>query len=203
MFATFHAQYSPSPVHVLNSRASSTGDRCSVSILGGTVDVHVSIVSLVEQSHSETSVHSEGRNHSDSPLLAVTTMVSTPFGTVCGSPSDITIPPSLIHLGWEVVPSACMEALLLCSISRHQDFQKRSLDSQQLLEDRPQIAYTTTVGFTSLTGPGNKVLIQLVLLSSSDSHFSLLSPQTVKGSQLRYDITVLQRLFQKGIWALS
>ena len=94
-----------------------TRDRCSVLILGGTVNVHVSTISLVEQSHSETLVHPGGRNHSDSPLVAVTTVVSTPFTTVCGSPTDLTIPPrsivsTRVYLGWKVVRSGCMESLM-------------------------------------------------------------------------------------------
>ena len=60
-------QHSSSPVYVSSSRASSTGDTCSVSNLAETVDVHVSTVSLAEQSHSETTNHSGRRDHSDKP----------------------------------------------------------------------------------------------------------------------------------------
>ena len=52
-----HVCHSPqrasSPVYVSSSRATSTGDRCSVTGLVGEVDVHVSAVSPAQKSHLE------------------------------------------------------------------------------------------------------------------------------------------------------
>ena len=108
-------QFSSFPVLVSDSGASSIGD--SVSILGGMVDVHISTVSLVEQNHSEISVHSNRQNHSDSPWWpSQLWFPCTPVTTVCGSPSDNTIPlrsiiiSTRIHLRWEAIPSAHIKA---------------------------------------------------------------------------------------------
>ena len=65
-------QFPPSSVHVSNSGATSTGGRCSVSGLAGEVNVHVSAVSLAQQSHSESMCHPGGRSDPDSPLVAIT-----------------------------------------------------------------------------------------------------------------------------------
>ena len=46
-------QHPTSPVHVSDSRASSTGNRCTITTFAGTVDVHISSISLAEQSHSK------------------------------------------------------------------------------------------------------------------------------------------------------
>ena len=48
MFATLH-NLASSPVYVKSSRASSTGDRCSITRLAGEVDVHVSTVPPAQQ----------------------------------------------------------------------------------------------------------------------------------------------------------
>ena len=58
-------QFRPSSVHVSNSGATSTGGRCSVSGLAGEVNVHVSAVSLAQQSHSEKQeAHAGSRDRS-------------------------------------------------------------------------------------------------------------------------------------------
>ena len=51
---SYSPQHTSSSVYVSSSRATSTGDRCSVTVLAGTVDVHVSTLSPAQQSHSET-----------------------------------------------------------------------------------------------------------------------------------------------------
>ena len=79
-------QHASSPVYVSNSVASSTGDRCSVTRLVGEVDVHVSTVSLAQQSHSETKDHPGGLGNSNSPLVAITTVVPTSYSSVCRPP---------------------------------------------------------------------------------------------------------------------
>ena len=61
-----------------------------------------------------------------------------------------------VYLGWQVIQSACMEAL------KQQDFQKRSLDSRKLLEGPLHTECMTTAGFPLLTGPQDKELIHLV-----------------------------------------
>ena len=70
MFATV-------PVYGYDSGASSTGDRCSVTGLAVAVNVHVSTIPPAQQSHSETEDHPRWRDNSNSPLVAVTTMVRT------------------------------------------------------------------------------------------------------------------------------
>ena len=86
-------QHASSPVYVSNSRASSTGDRCSVTRLAGEVDVHVSTISPAQQSHSETTDHPGGQSDTNSPLVAVTTMVSTSNMSVCGPLSHQSVLP--------------------------------------------------------------------------------------------------------------
>ena len=89
----------------------------AVTRLAGTVDVHVPTVSLSQQSHSETMCH-PGDN-SKSPMVAISTVIPTPDLTVCvcGPPSRHSIPvrstlTTGVHLGWQVVPSARIEALM-------------------------------------------------------------------------------------------
>ena len=78
-----------SPVYVSSSEASSTSDRCLVTGLAGEVNVHVSTVSPAQQSHSEAQDHPDGRGDTHRPLVAVTTVVSTPATIKCGSPATI------------------------------------------------------------------------------------------------------------------
>ena len=109
----------PSSFHVSDSGATSTGGGCSVSGLAVEVDVHVSYVSPAQQGYSETRVDTGGRIDSDSSLMAKTVMVPTPTSSLCGPSTVLSLPPrssvttgSEIHLGWKVVPSARMEALV-------------------------------------------------------------------------------------------
>ena len=55
--------------------------------LAGTVNVHVSTVFPAQQSHSEAQDDPGGRGDTPSPLVAVTTEVSTLATAVCGPPS--------------------------------------------------------------------------------------------------------------------
>ena len=110
-------QHTSSPVYVSSYEASSPGDRCPVTGLAGEVDVHVSTFSPVQQSHSEAQDHSGGQGDTYSPLVAVTIVVSTLTTSVCGPPMLLSIPPipavtTGLYLEWQVVPSACMEALM-------------------------------------------------------------------------------------------
>ena len=123
-------QHSSSPVYVSYSGASSTGDTCSVSKLAGEVDVHVSTTSPAKQIHSENQVHPGGRGNSNSPLVAVSVVVST------------TGPPS--HHSGRLLSEQGYVSDGKSYISTHggshittkkQDFRKRSLGSRQLLED--------------------------------------------------------------------
>ena len=86
-------QHASSPVYVSSSRASSTGDRCSVTRLAGEVDVHVSTVPPAQPSHSEAQYHPGGRSDTNSPLVAITTVVSTSTMSVCGPSSLLSEPP--------------------------------------------------------------------------------------------------------------
>ena len=151
-------QHPPSPVYVSDFRAAITGDRCSVSGLAGAVDVHVSTVPLAQQSHSETTCHPGGQSNSNRPLVAITAVVPTPALTVCGQPSLLPIPPRStvttgIHLRHTVVPSALMEALM-------QHYQAAALSEEVSRLAAAQIAYMTTGGFASLTGPQGRDLIR-------------------------------------------
>ena len=111
-------QHASSPVHGSSSGASSTGDRCFVTGLALEVNVHVSTVSPAQQSHSEAQEHPDRRGDTHRPLVAVTTVVSTPATIECGSPATILSVPQRpfvttgLYLKQQVVPSACMEALI-------------------------------------------------------------------------------------------
>ena len=109
----------PSLVHVSNSGAKSPSGGCSVSGLAGEVNVHVSSISPAQQSHSEALIHSGGRGSPHSPLVAESVVVSTPTTSLCGTPPGLSLPSRSsvpagpeVCLGWKVVPSALMEALM-------------------------------------------------------------------------------------------
>ena len=83
----------------------------------------------------------------------------------CGPPTLLSVlqRPTVttgICLERQVVPPARMEALM--QHYQQQDFQKKSIDSQQLLEDPLQIKCTMTGGYPLLAGPQGKDLIRLV-----------------------------------------
>ena len=101
-------------VHVSSSGATSPSGG-----LAGEVNVHVSSIPSAQQSHSETLVHPGGRSNSRSPLVAESVVVSTPTSSLCGTPAGLSLPSrssvpagSEVCLGWKVVPSARMEALM-------------------------------------------------------------------------------------------
>ena len=109
----------PSSVHVSSSGAKSPSGGCSVSRLAGEVNVHVSTLSPAQQGRAEVPVHPCGRGDSRSPLVAVSTVVSTPTTSLCGTPVNSPIPSRSsvpagpeVHLRRKVIPSACMEALM-------------------------------------------------------------------------------------------
>ena len=91
----------------------------SVSGLAGEVNVHVSPIPPAQQDHAEASIHSGGRGDSRSPLVADSIVVSTSTTSLCGTPlsspllSGSSVPEGPeVHLGWKVLPSALMEALI-------------------------------------------------------------------------------------------
>ena len=109
----------PSLVHVSNSGATSPSGGYSVSGLAGEVNVHVSSIPSAQQSHSEAPGHPGGRGNSHSPLVAETVVVSTPISSLCGTSPGLSLTSrssvpagSEVCLGWKVVPSARMEALM-------------------------------------------------------------------------------------------
>ena len=162
------------PSLCLRSRASRTGDRCSDTGLAGEVNVCVSTFSPAQQNHSETKYHPGGRGYmySNSPMVAITTVVSTSTLSVCGPPCVWTILASFrtaetyCHNRPGYVSDGKSYHLhtwrLSCSTTKQQDFQKRSPDSRQLLEDPQQTECMTTGSFALLTGPQDKELISLV-----------------------------------------
>ena len=110
-------QHASSPVYFSSSRASSTGNGCPITGVAEEVDVHVSTVSPARQSHSEAQDHPGGRGDTNSPLVAVTTVVSTFTTSVCGPPTLLSIPPrpavtTGIYLERQVVPPARIKALM-------------------------------------------------------------------------------------------
>ena len=90
-----HVCHSPqctsSPVYVSSSGARSTDDRCTVTGVAGKVDIHVSTVCPAHQSHSEAQDDPGGRGDTHSPLVAVTTVVSTLATIVYGLPSILSV----------------------------------------------------------------------------------------------------------------
>ena len=91
---------------------------------------------------------SQCNSHSNSHLVAVSTMVSTPNTTMCGSPSYSSIPPisvvsTRVHFAWAVIPSTHMEALM-------QHFQAAGFSGEisRLAAAPQQITCTTIGGFT-------------------------------------------------------
>ena len=186
-------QHASSTVYIPNSGASSTGDRCSVTRLAGKDDIHVSTVSPAQQSHSEAQDHPGGRSDSNSPLVAITTVFSTPTMPVCGPPWIFSVPPrptvtTGICLGRQVIPSACMEALM-------QHYQAAGFSKEvSRFAAAPRRPSTNKMyddwrlRFTSLIGPQDKEFIRFGPTDTEiatfphylfDSHG--LSPQTIKG----------------------
>ena len=112
-----------------------------------------------------------------------------PTTPVCGPPTILSLPPrpnftTGICLERQVIPSARMEAIMQHYVfTKQQDFQKKSLDSPQLLGDPLQIECTTTGGYWA-TGQGFDPLgptaaqIAALLYELFDTHG--LSLQTIK-----------------------
>ena len=101
-----------SSVYVSSSGASSTGDRCPVTGLAGEVDVRFHHFPCSAKSfRSSGPLRPDGRDVTHSPLVAITTVVSTSTTSVCGPPTLLSIPPrpavtTGIYLELQVVPSA-------------------------------------------------------------------------------------------------
>ena len=139
-------------------------------------------------SHSEASVHPDGRGYSHSPLVAESVVVSTPTSSLCGTPSGLSLPSrSSVPTGPEVClgKSYHLHAWgLSCNTIKQQVFQTRSLGSQQLLEG-PQAIARMMMGFARWARQGFDPLdptaaqIASFLFTLFDTHG--LSPQTVKG----------------------
>jgi hypothetical protein len=70
-------QRSPSSVRITGSRSPGIGSRCSVSVLGEPMDVHVSTISSTEKSIAETSGHSAYGVETTRPLVAISNVVCT------------------------------------------------------------------------------------------------------------------------------
>ena len=110
-------QHSSSPVYISSSGALSIGDRCSVTRLAGEVDVHVSTFPLLSKVIQKLRTTQEGEVILIAPLVAITTVVFTPTMPVCVPPSILSVSPRPSVTTWiclkrQVVPSACMEALM-------------------------------------------------------------------------------------------
>ena len=76
---------------------------------------NVSTVSPAQQSHSEAQDHPDGRGDTHRPLVAVTTVVSTPATFECATILSIPQRPFVtteLYLKRQVIPFARMEALM-------------------------------------------------------------------------------------------
>ena len=190
-----HVRHSPqhasSPVHVSSSEASSTGDRCLVTRLAGEVDVRVSTFFPAKQNHSEAQYHPDGRSNTNHPLVAVTTVVSTPATTECGPSTILSVPQrpfvtTGLHLERQVVPAARMEALMQHyqaagfskAVSKLAAAPRRP-STNRMYDDRwlRFANWATGKGFDPL-GP-TAAQIAACLYELFDTHG--LSPQTIKG----------------------
>ena len=82
----------------------------SSPVHAGEVNVHISTVSPAQQSHSEAQDHPDRRGDTHRHLVAVTTVVSTPATTECGSPTILSVPQrpvvtTVLYLKWQVIPA--------------------------------------------------------------------------------------------------
>ena len=168
--------------------------------------IHISAMSSAQQSHSETTCHPGSRSDTDSSLLAITSVVSTPTSTLCGPPSVFPILPrstvttgTEIHLGRKVIPSACMEVLMqhykaagFLEVSRLVAAHRRP-STNRMYDDR-WLRFThwaAREGFDTLSPTAAQ--IATFLYSLFDTHG--LSPQTVKGYTCRTCLgSVLNRM---------
>ena len=153
-------QHTSSPVYVSSSGASSAGNRCFVTRLAGEVDPPFPLLSKAIQKIRTTQ---EGE-----VILIAPWWPSQPWFPhllrLCVDHPRLFPYCQDILLQKGYVSSSRSYHLhawtLSCSTTKQQDFQKRSLDSQQLLEDPLQIK--TTGGYALLTGPQGRNLIRLV-----------------------------------------
>ena len=184
-------QHASSPVYISSSGALSTGSRCSVTRLAGEVHVHVSTVSPVQQSHLEAQDQLGMLSNTKSPLVAITTVVSTPTTPVCGPPLILSIPPRLtvtrgICLERQVIPSACIEALMQHyqaagfskEVSRLAAAPRRSSTNKMYDDKLRRFAHWATGQGFDLFGP-TAAGIAAFLYDLFDTRG--LSPQTVEG----------------------
>ena len=80
--------------------------------------------------------HPAGRSHSDSPLVAVSSVVSTSGSAMCRSAAVSALlsdhgDSARSSLGWEAAPSTCLEALM-------QHFQPEGLEEVSRLAAAPR-----------------------------------------------------------------
>ena len=133
----------------------STGNRCSVTRLGGEVDVHVFTVSPAQQSTTQ-----EGEVSNSPPWWPSQPWFPHLLHLCVHHHRFILYRQDLSQQGYVLNgKSYHLHAWRLsCRTTKQQDFQKR----QQQLEDPQQTECTTTGRFALLTGPQNKELICLV-----------------------------------------
>ena len=132
MFATVHN------VHLPSSGASSTSSRCTVTGLAGEVDVHVSTVSPAQQSHSEAQDHPRGRGDTNSSLVAVTTWFPHLLHLCVDYPRFFPNCRDLLShrdMSRATSRTICMHGGSHATLPSSRIFEKRSLNSQQLLEE--------------------------------------------------------------------
>ena len=103
-------------------------------------------------------------------LVAVTTVISTLATTVCGPPLILSVPLTFtvttLCLEQQVVPSACMEALMQHYMYQAAGFSKEvsrlAAAPRRTSANRMYNKCMTTGGYASLTGPKGMDLIRLV-----------------------------------------
>ena len=96
MFATVHNVCLPQFMSLVLEPLALAVDALSQDWQGRSMYMYVSAVSSDQQSHSETTCHSGGGSDPTSPMVAITTVVSTSALTLCGPPSVLSIPPSVL-----------------------------------------------------------------------------------------------------------
>ena len=190
----YSPQHASSPVHGSSSGASSTGDRCFVTGLAGEVNVHVSTIFPAQQSHSEAQDHPDGRGDTHRPLVAITTVVSTPATIECGSPTcydSFCTAETFCHnraISQAASHTICTHVGSYAALPSSRIF-KGSLPQLLHVGDPAQIECTMTGGCASLPGLRGEDLIRLSRVTGPVSPRSLATRAGRQKSRIRLSQT--------------
>ena len=162
MFVTVHNTHLLQ--FVSSSGALSIGDRCSVTRLAGEVGVLFSTFPLLSQVIQKLRTIQEGEVILIAPWWPSQPWFSHLLHLCVDHPCFFPYRETNCHntdMYQGASHTICMQRLS-CSTTKQQDFQRRSLDSQQLLKGPLQTECMTTGSLASLTGPQDRELIRLV-----------------------------------------